>query len=79
MYRALCPDCGEVLELRESIQVGDRVTCVECGIELEVLSRYPLDLDYVLDDVWEDSWGDDEDEDEEEEEEAELEDGVWDI
>ena len=55
MFRALCPDCGEVLDLLESIRVGDRVHCVECGIELEVLSLYPLDLDYVA----EDDWGDD--------------------
>jgi lysine biosynthesis protein LysW len=74
MYRALCPDCGELLELKESVQVGDRIVCVECGIELEVLSRYPLDLDYVLDDAWDDDWG----EDEEEVEAGESEDGVWD-
>jgi lysine biosynthesis protein LysW len=75
MYRAMCPDCGGRLLLKETVQVGDRVTCSECGIELEVLSRYPLDLDYVLDDAWEDDWGDDEDEDGETSEEAE--DLVW--
>ena len=32
MFRALCPDCGEVLDLHESIQVGDCVYCAECGI-----------------------------------------------
>ena len=76
MFRALCPDCGEVVELVERIRVGDRVVCVECGIELEVLSLYPLDLDYVLDDDWgDDDWEDEDDEDEDLEEE--LEDDDW--
>ena len=60
MYRALCPDCGEVVELAERIQIGDRVFCGECGIELEVLSLYPFDLDYVLEEDWEEDWDDDE-------------------
>jgi lysine biosynthesis protein LysW len=60
MLRALCPDCGEVLVLSETIPVGHRVHCVECGIELEVLSHYPLELDYVTEDDWDDDWDDDE-------------------
>lgn len=59
MYRSLCPDCGKVVELLESVRAEDRVICVECGIELVVLSRYPLDLDYVLEDDWGDDWGGD--------------------
>ena len=66
MYRALCPDCGEVVELQENVRAGDRVVCIECGIELEVLSRYPLDLDYVLEDDWDDDWDDEDSEDEDE-------------
>ena len=72
MFRALCPDCSEVVELKESIRVGDRVACAECGIELEVLSVYPLDLDYVLEEDWDeeldDDWEEAEIEDELEEE-----------
>lgn len=63
MFRALCPDCGEVVELQERTRVGDRVVCAECGVELEVISLYPLDLDYVLEEDWGDedeSWEDDE-------------------
>jgi lysine biosynthesis protein LysW len=70
MYRALCPDCGEIVQLAERAQVGDRVACVECGVELEVLSVYPLDLDYVLEDDWEDDWEDDEFDEELEEDEV---------
>jgi len=65
MFRALCPDCSEVVELKESVRVGDRVICVECGIELEVLSLYPLDLDYVLEDDWDDDWEEEEEEEKE--------------
>ncbi len=59
MLRAECPECGEFVALDEDIQVGDRVVCVECGVELEILSLYPLALDYVLADEWEDEWEDD--------------------
>ena len=69
MRRVECPDCGEIVELRESIRVGHRVVCVECGVELEVLSLYPLEVDYVLEDDWEEDWDDDEWDDEYDEEE----------
>ena len=62
MYRALCPDCSEVVEHKESVRSGDRVICVECGIELEILSRYPFALDYVLGDDWDDDGLEQEDE-----------------
>jgi lysine biosynthesis protein LysW len=64
MLRVECPDCGEIIELRENTRVGSRVICVECGVELEVLSLYPLELDYVLEDEWDDDWEDGEWDDE---------------
>ena len=71
MLRAECPECGEPVELRDSTQVGDRVICIECNTELEVLGLYPLGLDYVLEDEW------DEDEDDEGLYEDEEEEEVW--
>jgi lysine biosynthesis protein LysW len=56
MLRAECPDCGEIVQLREDTRVDSCVICVECGVELEVLSLYPLELDYVLEDEWTDAW-----------------------
>ncbi|MBL7200210.1 MAG: hypothetical protein ISS56_08690 [Anaerolineae bacterium] len=62
MLRVECPDCGEIVELRENTPVGSRVICVECGVELEVLSLYPLEVDYALEDEddWEGEWEEDE-------------------
>ena len=59
MIQAECPDCGEVVQLRDGVRVGDRVICAECGVELEVLSIYPWELDYAMDE--EDGWDDDDD------------------
>lgn len=59
MLRAECPECGEFVALDDDVRVGDQVVCIECGVELEVLSLYPLVLDYVLADEWEDEWEDD--------------------
>jgi lysine biosynthesis protein LysW len=64
MLRAECPECGETVELRENARVGDRVVCVECNTELEILSLYPLELDYALDEDWEEEWEEDELDDE---------------
>jgi lysine biosynthesis protein LysW len=69
MLRVECPDCGEIVELSESIRVGRRVVCAECGVELEVLSLYPLEVDYVLEDDWEEDWEEDECSEEYDEEE----------
>jgi lysine biosynthesis protein LysW len=73
MLRVECPECGEPVELSENTQVGDRVICVECGIELEVLSLSPLEVDYVLEDDWDEDWEEDELEDQDL-----YEDGEWD-
>ena len=78
MLRAECPECGEPVELRDSTQVGDRVICIECNTELEVLGLYPLELDYALDDEWDDDWDEAEDQDDEDlYEDEEEEEEVW--
>jgi alpha-aminoadipate carrier protein LysW len=56
MLRTTCPECGEPVELGDDAQVGERVTCVECRADLEVLSLSPLVVDYALADDWEDDW-----------------------
>ena len=53
-----CPDCGEKITLRGTIEVGQRVTCPECSADLEVISTSPVELDWV----YEDSEYDDEEE-----------------
>jgi lysine biosynthesis protein LysW len=61
MLRTTCPECGEPVEFGEGAQVGERIVCVECQVELEILSSSPLVIDYVLADSWEDDWDPDDD------------------
>ena len=77
MLTAECPDCGEPVELRDGVQAGDRIVCAWCGVELEVLSLYPWELDYALEEEWEDDWEED-DADEWEEEDSNDDDDEWD-
>ena len=60
---ATCPVCeGTFYVDEEEVEEGDLISCEECGVELEVVSTDPLELEVV----------EDEDEDEEEEEDAEM-------
>jgi len=78
-----CPECEAVID-EEFEDVGELITCPECGVELEVISLDPLEFDlapvddeeeeddFNFDDSDEDDWDDEEDpyeEDDEEEEE----------
>jgi lysine biosynthesis protein LysW len=64
LERAVCPGCGNSITFNDAA-VGDRVDCGECGEKLEVISLYPIDLDYAFEDG---DWQEFEDEDWEEEE-----------
>jgi lysine biosynthesis protein LysW len=61
---AICPECETKIEFGNPVEVGERVFCPECDIELEVISAKPLTLDYALDDEewgeedWEEDWDD---------------------
>ena len=59
-----CPDCGEPIQIASSAKVGDRLLCQECGIEFEVVSLSPRELDYTLYDDWNNADWDDEEWDE---------------
>ena len=53
-----CPDCGEKINLRGIIQVGHRVICPNCEADLEVVALYPVELDWVSEDLadWDARW-----------------------
>ncbi|MFQ5836456.1 MAG: lysine biosynthesis protein LysW [Candidatus Bathyarchaeia archaeon] len=36
MEKALCPDCDAELEVPNSVVTGEILTCLSCGLELEV-------------------------------------------
>lgn len=82
---ATCPECDADVEIDEvDADVGDEVSCPECGQNLVVSGTEPLELDFATDED-EDDEDDDPDEEEEdledddgEEDEDEAEDGDWD-
>lgn len=49
--RAVCPTCGEDVQLPERYKIGQIVRCNCCDAELEILSANPpvLDWPYILD------------------------------
>lgn len=68
---ATCPECDADIELDEfDVDVGDAVSCDECGTNLVVIKMSPLDVDVADDDDSDDAseeraLGDDDDGDEE--------------
>lgn len=61
-----CPECEAVID-EEFEDIGEIITCPECGVELEVISVDPVEFDLAVDDDDEDDEfgfdeGDDEDE-----------------
>jgi alpha-aminoadipate carrier protein LysW len=60
---AICPECDSAIDVDEfDVDIGDELTCSECGSFLRVASDSPLEFELADDDL-----DDDDDEDEEEE------------
>jgi alpha-aminoadipate carrier protein LysW len=73
---AFCPECDAELDIDEAdVEIGDELSCSECGSLLRVANDSPLELDFADEDEDddeeedEDDLGDDEDEEDEDEEE----------
>lgn len=61
---AICPECDSPIDVDEfDVDIGDELTCSECGSFLRVASDSPLEFELADDDI-----DDDEDDDEEEDE-----------
>jgi lysine biosynthesis protein LysW len=63
---ALCVECDAELNLGERARIGQRIVCPNCGVQLEVISARPLEVDIAYGDgeEWDDLDGyslDDED------------------
>jgi alpha-aminoadipate/glutamate carrier protein LysW len=77
---AKCPDCQTTIRFDEVPGLGSLVTCPECGAELEVVRKNPLELDWAYeeefdDDEWEEEWDEEwEDEDLDDDDEEEYDD-----
>ena len=60
---AICPECDSPIDVDEvDVDIGDELTCSECGSFLRVASDSPLEFELADDDL------DDEDEDDDEDE-----------
>jgi alpha-aminoadipate carrier protein LysW len=73
---ATCPECDSDIDIDETdVDIGDELSCSECGALLSVATIAPLELE-LADDDDEDDDLDDEEEDEDDEDEEE-EDDDW--
>jgi alpha-aminoadipate/glutamate carrier protein LysW len=62
MANALCPDCGQQVEVGPTPKLGQWLTCAHCSAELEVVSVNPVELDWAseLEDDEDDEFWDEE-------------------
>ena len=86
---AICPECDSDIDIEEAdVDVGDELTCSECGSVLRIVNDSPLEFEVADEDDLDDDEEDDDDEDEdvkdddeeldEDEDEDEDEDGYTD-
>jgi lysine biosynthesis protein LysW len=47
---AICPECGAEVRFRKSPYLHQSKLCVECGVELEVVNKNPLEVDVIYED-----------------------------
>lgn len=52
---AECPECAADVVLPDDVLEGEIVVCPECGVELEVVSVDPAELDLAPEE--EEDWG----------------------
>ena len=71
---ATCPECDSPIDIDEmDVDVGDELSCSECGALIRVASDAPLELE-LADDEDEDDDFDEEDDDEADDEEEDADD-----
>jgi lysine biosynthesis protein LysW len=72
MAIAFCLDCEHKINLGPRPVEGQKVTCSNCGAELEIICLQPLELDWVYlepaegeeDWYWDDEWDEEKEEEE---------------
>jgi alpha-aminoadipate carrier protein LysW len=70
-----CPECEAIID-EEFEDIGEMISCPECGVELEVISIDPVEFDLapIDDDEDDEEWDDEEtyDEDDDGDEKEDL-------
>jgi hypothetical protein len=68
---AICPECDSDIDIDElDADIGDELTCAECGTLLRIANDSPLELEVADEDDLDDD--EDEDEDDVEDDDEEL-------
>ena len=76
---AICPECDSPIDVDEyDVDVGDELTCSECGSLLRVSSDAPLEFELADDEDVDDEDDDEDDDDDRDEDDDEAEDGELD-
>ncbi len=66
---AICPECDSDIDIEESdVDIGDELTCSECGSLLRIVNDAPVEFEVADDDDLDDDDDDDEDDDDDDEE-----------
>ena len=55
MQKTNCPECGAEILLEAGTEVGEILVCPDCGVDLEVLSLDPPEVDLAP--MEEEDWG----------------------
>ena len=72
---AYCPECDAEIDIDSAdAEIGDELSCSECGSLLRVANDAPLELEFADDDDVDDDDDDDEDDDDEKEAEDDVDD-----
>jgi alpha-aminoadipate carrier protein LysW len=62
---AICPECDSDIDIEEAdVDVGDELTCSECGSVLRIVNDSPIEFEVADEDDLDDDEEDDDDEDE---------------
>ena len=60
---AICPECDSDIDIDEAdVDVGDELTCSECGSLLRIVNDSPIEFEVADDDDLDDEEDDDDDE-----------------
>ena len=72
---AICPECDSEIDIDEAdVDIGDELTCSECGSLLRIVNDSPVEFEVADDDDLDDDEEDEDDDEDEDDEEDEEED-----
>ncbi len=55
MYKSNCPECDAEIEMDDSTELGEILVCADCGVDLEVMSLEPFQLELAP--MEQEDWG----------------------